>query len=162
MNIAFTLTLLHVGIFFGTLLVVFLVPTAIRIVKEYRRIAENNKEFLKRQKIVDDMKENGEFHDWVKMPVQGQFCHVCRNTGYCSELSGFVDVKAVKEYEKLAKTEQELKDFTQNQLKKIALAYSLDFDKLCQLREDMFEIKKTFYINKLEQLQNKLKKNTED
>lgn len=59
---------------------------------------DSNKAFAKKQAEVKKMKEDGDFHEWISIPTTTTPMLVCKKTGYCPELGGFVSMDIVNSF----------------------------------------------------------------
>lgn len=165
-DFAFTITTLHITIFIISVIFSLITPNIIKFIKNAIAVNQNNRIFKEKQQQVIDMKDRGELHEWIKMPIGMHEYHVCKKTGYCAEINGFINMIKVKEFEAMLKIEEEYSKFREDRLKELSVTYNIKVDKIYQLNEDIFAIKRDFHVKKLGNLQKKLaedaKKNETD
>jgi hypothetical protein len=154
-------TILLVGAILG-FAIRYLVGNIIHFSKHIKDLMDNNKEFAKKQAMVAKMKADGDFHEWITIPTPGGSMLVCKKTGFCPELNGFVAIEMINSYLNRVKQEEEYKVFRDARVLVLAKELGLDVPRMEEIVEKVFSMKKDFTIHKLAQLQQDLTKRAED
>jgi len=149
-------TILLLGIFFGAV-ANYSIKTIVVHVEKIQKIIENNRLFKKKQEEVDKMKAEGGMHEWVSIKVnQGVELMVCRKTGWCPTLNGFIPLKNIESALEMVKSEQEYKIFRDTRVLSIATKYNLSLETTEEIVEKIFSIKKDWTLLRLERFQKEL------
>lgn len=149
------------AIYLGPILLIILLlilAIAKKVVGNIVNFIYDRLEYKKRFRQVVEMKENGEHHEWITMAINlNKNTHVCKKTGYCPDLNGFFDVKYVQGIAKTQEQVKELIKYRNRRLADIALKHGMEFEFLLDLMEEVAAVKKEFYVQKLDDLQEELK-----
>ena len=128
------------------------------IVNLYRKIsqvAKNNKQFKQMQEKARRYKEEGNLHEWVTLPIKSDEGHtqasVCRNTGYCPKIEGYISLVQIEYMIKMKRQGELYEEFKKQQNKKIASKYGLSEEVINTLSDDIYNIKKEFRIRLMEE-----------
>lgn len=130
--------------------------------KKIQIILENNKDFAKKQAAVDEMKANGEFHEWITVPTLSGEMLVCKKTGWCPNVKGFVALELINSYLEKVKMEQEYKEYRNARVEKLAKELDFDMEKMETIVESIFSIKKDFHVDRIARLADEFTKRAED
>lgn len=121
------------------------------------------KAFRKKDNEMKAMRERGEFNEWRDLPDgAGGTLTVCIKTGWCPSLKGFIPMERIKKTLDDLKLADEYKLFRNDRLIGIAQQFDLDFNKMEEITESIFSMKKDFYLMKVAQLQSELKQKADD
>jgi len=122
-----------------------------RMVNNWLFVRKNNKSYNEKVKKVEEMKASGEVHDWIEMPISPvEKAHVCRKTGWCPRLDGFVVLRDVKYFEEAEKTKKEFEEFEKEEFNKLAEYYSIGLHDIYEIRDKVYTVKQNFYVKKME------------
>ena len=142
------------------------VPILIRSIQhnlvKIKAILDNNKLFAKKTAEMEEMKVRGELHEWVKVQTAGGQMLVCKKTGWCPDLQGFVSLELVEEYFTKIKAQEEYKEYRDLRVAELAKELDFDIQKMEDVVERIFSIKKDFHLNKAIKLTNELTQRAED
>jgi hypothetical protein len=135
----------------------WLIDRVILVLEEVKKGMADNRLFKAKRKIVDEMRANGDFHEWVTIQsTQGELM-VCKKTGWCPSLKGFVDTNRIESYLYNLKYEADYKVFRAERVGILAKRLSLTDEEVEKVVEEVFSIKKDFALIRLEDLKNELK-----
>lgn len=162
MNEAGILTTIFLfGLIVG-LIVSFLINNITVQWKKIKILLEDNKEFAKKQAVVDKMRADGDFHDWIAVTdVVGTFL-VCKKTGWCPDKKGFIPLELINSYLEKIKMEEEYKEYRNARVGKLAEELGFDLAKMESVVEKVFSIKKDFHVDRIAKLADDLSKRAED
>jgi hypothetical protein len=147
--------ILFVGLLFGVMFR-FLVGQLTTQVKITKKIIETNRKFKEKQAEVTNMKSNGDLHQWVTVPYKGEDVFVCKKTGWCPHLEGFLPVDKIASHLNDLKTEEDYQAYRRNRIDQLSEKMGMSYAGTEKLVEEIFSIKKDFYLGKLEALQKEL------
>lgn len=140
----FTVTsnqIMYVGMIVGiVILSLIILKITLPIMKTMLLVRENNKKYKEKMKKVEQMKANGEFHQWMKMKLRDKTLYVCEKTGYCPEMDGFMSQLYISKY-KQAKKFDEYKERKYNEL---CDKYNLNSEQLKTLINELSDIPKEY------------------
>jgi len=146
-------------IIMASISVVLVIFSTIRTLMNILAIKKNNKMVNSKMKQVEEMKANGEFHEWINMTIGLKNVHVCKKTGFCPSMNGFVPMDQVKLHLMKLEEEKEYEVFKGEKLKIIANKYNIkDID---NLYDEIFSIKKDFCISKMDKFIKEIKERKE-
>lgn len=121
-------------------------------------IRKNNAEFKAKMKIKEDLKANGDHHEWVSIPYGQTEVLVCKKTGWCPTINGFIYMTYINEWLKRKKMDEEYQKFRKNRVELLAEDYEMPYEHMEQLIEKIFAIKQDFHVEKMkksvEEMQN--------
>jgi len=125
------------------------------LINNFKRLLEqlqNSKEYNKKMKEVDEMKANGDLHEWISLPVRlnGQEAYVCRKTGFCPTIEGFVPMSYIQLWESRQKQLEEWEIFRQRKMEDLVQKHNLPIQKLEELSDDIYAIKRDFKVSEME------------
>lgn len=124
--------------------------------EKLKTIHQNNKKFAALQKNVDDMRAKGELHEWQEiMTMQGKML-VCAKTGWCPTLKGFLPLQVIQQQLEHAKAEEEYKEFRAARIQLIAHERNMTTAEVERLVEQIFTMKKDFYVQRVAKLQQEM------
>lgn len=127
---------------------------------------KNNKEFNKKKKEVEDMKANGDMHEWINLPTMQGNKLVCKKTGWCPELEGFIPMHFIQRHlmnvEIQKQTEEKYEKFKESKIKEVSDQYNLDESLIHGIMDKAFEIKKEFHTKLIEEQQADMEKQIEE
>ena len=132
----------------------------------YRLIRKNDQQFYNMQKEMEKMKENGEIHEWVSINTGMGDIIVCKKTGWCPSINGFIPKEHIESYQKeqenAKKVEEEYAVYEKNKLFDLNTKYGVNMvnKDMKSMAEDVYAIKRDFYIAKIEEAQKTLLENT--
>lgn len=123
-------------------------------VEYYKLNKKNHNQLLAQKKMKEDMGKNGDMHEWINMTkyYKGEVHDllVCKKTGWCPKLNGFISLEQVKKELDKIELEQQYQVFRNLNYKQLAEKYNLPIDKLEEISEDIYNVKKQFYLNKID------------
>ena len=122
-----------------------------------RLMRETNAAFKIKQAEVTKMKAAGDFHEWQEIPTMQGSMMVCKKTGWCPSLNGFIERSRIESYLNDLKREEEYKDYRANRVQQLCQALNMSTQQVEKVVEDVFSIKKDFHLMKAAQLQQELK-----
>ena len=157
----FTITAQHI---LGFLLVLFSVLSLLQLRKVFRQIKEirkNNKIVNEKNAAVEKMKADGELHDWINIPTHEGEVHVCKKTGWCPKMNGFIPLDIIKRYEVQRQSEIDYKAYRDAKVEELAIKQGLTIEEMEVLVETIFDMKKQYYVKKAEQALKELEENTD-
>lgn len=140
----------------------FLVSNVINSAEKFKKVLNNKKQFQKKQKELEQMRDRGEQHDWVTIEAGDGPMLVCKKTGYAPRLKGFVPVEAVNTYLLWAEREEEYKLFRNARVTSLARELGLSETKMEEVVEKIFAMKKDFTLLQLDKLKQELQENKEN
>jgi hypothetical protein len=158
----FTVTYEHI---LGFLIVVvsFLAGRlAYKIYKDISFKLKNNKKFKEKKKAIDEMKANGDFHKWMDLSVGTKIIRVCEKTGYAPEIDGFIDMFLINIQKEKNKMEEEYQEFKTQRTLELAEEYGLTVDKMEELQDKVFSIKKDFTVGRMDKFLAELRAKSEE
>lgn len=155
------LTVLGIGLIIGSIGGV-IVKNLLGAYSAFMHILETNKKFEQKQKVVDEMKSKGEFHEWQELPTPEGNLLVCVKTGWCPSANGFIDIERINSYLTSQKIQKEYKAYRDERVRLLAEKYNYPILTMEQLVEDIFSIKKDFHLLKLNELQQEFFTKAED
>ena len=141
------------GVF--SVMVVFQFKKLLQDVSELRK---HNKFVKNGRKLVEKMRLAGEHHDWINIPTSKGNFRVCRKTGYCPSEDGFVPLKVIVMWENNKKNEEDYKKHRDLKIEELAIEQGITVEEMESLVETIFNMKKQFFINKMENSLNEIKK----
>ena len=148
-------TILLLGLGFGFLATVC-IKSATAHIKKIQAILKNDKLFKAKQAEVAQMKASGGYHEWVKIvDAEGELL-VCKKTGWCPSLEGFVSVEKVKTYLDKVQAEIEHREYRDARVLALSVKMNLSLADTEKFVEEVFSIKKDFYVNRIEKLRKEL------
>ena len=124
-----------------------------KIIKLKREIIENGK------KKVAEMKAAGEYHEWIDVFLGDEERNVCKKTGYCPSLDGFIPMQYIEMHLQKLKLEEEYQEFRLGKINEIAEEMNLTNEEVEKFADRIYSIKKDFHILKLTKLAEGLKSN---
>lgn len=122
----------------------------------YRSISAH---FIYKEKIkeVEKMKAGGDYHDWVSIAVSPtKQANVCKKTGYCPTLEGFIDLKSLELILKMREQEKEYQEYRKKRITDIGNEIGLGYEAMSEYADKIIGIKTQYTIEKLSQLQKEL------
>lgn len=140
----------------------------IKSVLLFFKIRKGYKDFFKeKDKEIAKMKEEGRLHDWVTLPVNipGKGIidtTVCKETGYCPSVDGFVDKMQVRHMVEMKRLNEEFDSFRKNRVSELAEKWNTSEDVFGNIIDDIYSIKKDFHVQKMEQSMKELKEQLGD
>jgi len=137
----------------GRMLIHVIISGALKL----KNLIVTEKSFNKKMKIVERMKKDGEYHDWIPVMVGLKQYHVCQKTGWCPTIEGFISMEYVETCKKLRKEEEDYKEYRDNKVKDLAAKHSISLEDMEKLMESVFDIKKQWALLKIERLQEEAK-----
>lgn len=140
----------------------FLVSNIITNVQKLKVILNNNKEFQKRQKEVEEMRAKGEVHDWVTVETADGAMLVCKKTGYVPRLKAFVPLEAINSYLLKLEREEQYKLFRNARVASLAKELGLNETKMEEVVEKIFAMKKDFTLLQLDKLKQEMQEKKEN
>jgi hypothetical protein len=78
-------------------------------------------------------------HEWIIIPVMGRKSYVCKLTGYCPEIDGFMPMSDVDYYIRLQKTQDEMQEALNNCLTELMKKYPLKFYEMRDIADQIFK-----------------------
>lgn len=147
----FTITAQHILGFFLVFFSILSLLQFRKVIKQVKEIMKHKKLIKEKQASVEKMKADGEFHDWINIPTPAGEIHVCRKTGYCPKVNGFFPLEAIKQYEKQKQDEIDYKEYRDKKVEELAIEQGLTVEEMEVLVKSIFNMKKTYYIEKMEQ-----------
>ena len=151
--------ILFVGMLFG-LFANSLIQNTMFHIEKIKLMLANDKLFKQKQQEVADMRPKGVFHEWFDMPKgDGNTIIVCKKTGWCPSLKGFVPMSRIEAYLAAVKAEEEYKVFRNGRVAELAIKMNLDNQQVEKFVEDVFSIKKDYTLMKIKELQQELQAN---
>ena len=121
-----------------------------------KAIRQNNIEFKNKQAEVDKMKAAGDFHEWQEIPTMHGMLLVCKKTGWCPSLNGFIEQSRINSYLEAAKMDEEYKAFRKERINNLASKLVLTIADTEKIVEEIFSMKKDFHLMKTTLLQQEL------
>ena len=158
----FTVTYEHALGLLIAVLTAFSLRLAYKIYKDISERHKSNKKFKERKKAVEEMKANGEFHKWMDLPLGHKVIKVCEKTGYVPELDGFIDMFLIEAHKQSMQVEKEYEEYKTKRLEEIATEYKIPVDKMEDLKDAIFGIKKEFTIKRMDDFLKELKVKSEE
>lgn len=119
----------------------------------------NNRRFKEKQAEVEKMKANGDFHEWVSIPSfdpAGGTMLVCKRTGWCPTLKGFISTQHINRYLDNIQAEEEYKSFRAARIQLISAETNLSVSEVERIVESIFTMKKDFYVGRIAKLQKEI------
>ena len=113
--------------------------------------ANVSKKLREKKKEVEKMKEGGDHHEWIEMPVGYQNRHVCKKTGYCPDLDDFIPMSSVELHLSKLETEKKWKDYKEEKLSKMASEYKIDFCDMEEIAEEIYKMKQMFSVQQMKE-----------
>ena len=153
--------ILLLGMVFGSIME-FLLHNIFTQFSKIKMILDNNKEYKIRKEEVRQMKEKGEFHEWVTVLTPSGEMMVCKKTGWCPDFEGFVPINMITAYLEKIKMEKEYKEFRNARVLELANELKLGIIEMEEIVEKVFSIKKDFTVNRLKELSADLKGKASD
>ena len=147
------------------LLLIFTVISAYKarqIVKLIKSELEHLNMIKNKQKQIDEFKKDGKIHKWITIPVNTPRdgiveTQVCEETGFCPSLNGFVSTSQIKYMKTVRETEKKYEEYKKNKMNELSTEYNIEIEKLNKIETDFFNIKKEFYVKKMEKAVEDLK-----
>lgn len=136
------------GLFSG--LSLFFASRSFFIIKGYIQLFKMNKMFKQKQKEREAMLDKGEVHEWVNIPYGFKEVRVCKKTGWCPELNGYLPTNIVKSQLKLQDIKKGFDQHKKKQIQKWAKEFNVSVEKMEELVENVYGLKKTYYTDHAE------------
>lgn len=108
-----------------------------KITKGMVFIVQQSRSFKRKMKEVEQMRERGELHSWVSIPVYGEERLICKKTGWCPSLKGFASKEMIDNYLIKQKKLEQFEAFTDKYFTDIGLIYSLSLNEIKELIEKL-------------------------
>ena len=111
----------------------------------------DNREFKRRMKEKDEMIANGDFHEWVEVlkgGPGGEMVRVCKKTGWCPSVDGFVSKEYINRYLLLKADKEEYIKYWDENLERLSKKHSLTVEELRALMVELKLINEDFNIKK--------------
>lgn len=143
-----------------------IVQSLIRLIKDLKKSHINNKLFHQKKQEVQNMKDKGEVHEWINLPtIRGQKL-VCKKTGWCPELEGFISKTAIDRHltntKRQEETEKEYQIFRDNRVTELSIYYNLDEETVSGIMSEAFKARQEFFVDKIKEEQELMEKQIEE
>lgn len=117
-----------------------------RAFKVWKSYYDEEKLFHEKMKERALMSIRGEMHDWISMPINGRDLLVCKKTGWCPAINGFVYKEEIEKFLKRQKIEERYQKYRDAKVKELAEELKLSIEKTEEIVEKVFDIKKQFHL----------------
>ena len=124
-------------------------------IEHIKHISANNKAIDEKHKQRDEMLARGEIHEWMKVVYGFDEVLVCKKTGWCPTLEVYFTIEFMREQESRIKTSEELKQYTEQKMNELAQRYGTSPSTMDQIADDIYSIKKNFFLEKMTRESNK-------
>lgn len=141
----------------GLVLAVYFYNLTIRSIRKYSALMQNQKKYEEKMKEKEEMQARGEYHEWVTIPIGAQEVMVCKKTGYCPSRNSFFDVKGVQRIVAEQELAKRYEVHREEKIKLLASMYGLSIEDLENLADELFTMKKDFYVKHMTQELDKMK-----
>ena len=153
------------GFIYSALILIASVLSMILIYKTSIGIRKHlliKKAFMDKKQSVKDMKERGDFHKWIDLPVGTKTYKVCETTGYMPEKDGFLPLSMVKMHKERLELEKKYEVFKEERIKDMAKTYNVEKKSILNMIDEVHNIKKDFSVMLMSDLIKDLKLKEED
>ncbi len=117
--------------------------------RNIKAINANNKEFRSKVKAKEEMQAKGEYHEWIRIPYGTEERLVCKKTGWCPTINGFLAMGYVNSWVERLGMEKEYNKYSDARVKLLAEDYEMPTQWMEDLIEKVFKIKKDFHVEKM-------------
>lgn len=140
------------------IVILMALSTLVRIANTIISLKARNKAFKQKQQELATFKKNGNFHEWVLIPVNDtETGYVCRKTGYYPTLEGFFPSTYIEKHLKEQVEKIAYAKFKSERMSEIAVAFGLKLDEMDALTQEFIAIPQQYAVGKLQFLQDELK-----
>ena len=132
-------------------LVYFTIKQGTKIIKMTNALRKNKKKYLEGMAKVKEMKANGDFHEWVDIPILGEIRHVCKKTLYCPVLEGFITKEYFDGVMAVKADQERFSEFKCSRLDEICEKFNISFERLRVMMEEISTIPVEYVKNKIKE-----------
>lgn len=131
-------------VFFSSLIYsIFLFSTIGNKIKVNKIKSKNFKQLMKEKE--EFRKEN--HHEWITFPYKGKEVLVCKHTGWCAELDGFVNKIYIESHLKTLEVKKMAEDLKQKTILDICKEKNIDKKDVEEILERIYNAKKEVYLD---------------
>lgn len=109
-----------------------------------------DKLYRKKKKEREAMLDKGEVHEWVTIPYGMQEVMVCKKTGWCPSLNGFIPMNLVGSQLKLQDIKKGFDEFKNQKLIEWAKEFNVTTERMQEFVESVYNLKKQYYTDYME------------
>ena len=131
-----------------------------RNIQKIMFIMKNNKLFRSKEEARQKMLEKGDLHDWKQYDYFGNgkmMLRICRKTGWCPETKSYFDLNVLAALDRTEKQKEEQKKFRDSRMQQLSEKYNVTLEKMEEIAEDVFKIKKDWHIQLMNKTMDELK-----
>jgi uncharacterized protein (DUF488 family) len=79
-------------------------------------------------------------HEWITMNIYGRKRFVCKHTGFCPEIEGFIPMYDVKYQLKMIEVEDKVQENINNKLTELMNKYNLKFFEMREIADEVLKV----------------------
>lgn len=130
-------------------LFVFHIPKATRVLKAFLVLYRNNKSYNNKLRSKKAMLNRGEMHEWIKIYMGTKEIMVCKKTGWCPSLNGFLDINYVNSMGELQLVKAGFEKYKEQRIAEMARDLGISVEEAKNFSEEIFKMKKEYYLNNM-------------